>query len=828
MTSLYQLLDKTEISYCILHGWQGLPEYLPSDLDIVVAPEDLPRFEESLLHASGARLVNLLQHESTCYYFVIALEDGEKTGFIPVDAATDYRRDGRVWFSAKELLDGRQEWNGFWVTAPEVEFKYLLVKKILKQGLPEHAQVRLGELASSLGSLAESEAERLLGRQWGSRVTGWIRDGKWQEMEAHLPRLKKVLKWERLKREPLNALRYWLPELTRIWRRWRQPTGLWVAVLGPDGAGKSTLIEGLQKEVAGAFRRTAQFHLMPALLRRQGDGGPVTYPHGKPPRSWLASLLKLSYYWLDYNLGYLLKVRPALAKSTLVLFDRYYDDLLIDPRRYRYGGPTWAARLLRRLIPRPDIFLVLDVPREKLLERKQEVAPEELERQVRAYREFAANTPNAVLLDGSASVEEVVAQARDALLEHLRFRYLNRRPHRFLQAKGEDLAWLSEVLGVAFRPGRSTHTFLRLPEGRGYLLPLASAGTFRSGLSLYPAQTAKARAARDALRALAFLGLKAPGLPKVYLEDQDSKDSVLQTLRDVFGRKDLVFAVSLGTPGPHRKPVIQVMTSSGEVLGYAKVGWNEATRALVENEARVLQMLQGEDLPFAVPRVLYGDCNGERALCVQGSPPVGARAATQELTAEYVEVLSNLARRNLCRRPLEESRFWQRIIERVQRVRKTWWQHGLHHALQAVRQDWQDREVPFHFAHGDFAPWNALRTNGRLYLFDWEYAQEEAPAGYDLSHFLVQTFWLVNQLEPREIGKAVLNQAMQRFMKGYWDLVYTQVPDIPRLFRLYLLDRISCSLTTAAVALDSVQDLMTIGAQVFAAHDDVELLHQNA
>ena len=793
------------LCYCILHGWQGLPEHLPSDLDIVVAPEDLPRLEKNLLYTPGARVVNLLQHESTCYYFVVGVEDTKRMRFVPVDAATDYRRDGRIWFTAEELLKGRREWNGFWVAAPEVEFKYLLVKKTLKQGLPEHSRARLQGLAASLGSLADREAKRLLGQQWGSKVIGWIQGGKWQELETHLPRLKKVLKWEKLKREPLNALRYWLPELARVWRRWQHPTGLFVAVLGPDGAGKSTLIEGLRKELAGAFRRTAQFHLMPSLLRRQGDSGPVTDPHGKPPRSWLASLLKLAYYWLDYNLGYLLKVCPALAKSTLALFDRYYDDLLIDPRRYRYGGPMWVARLLRRLIPRPALFLVLDVPREQLLERKQEVAPEELERQVRAYREFAANTPNAVLLNGSASVEEVVAQARDALLEHLHLRYLKRRRRLFPQAGDDDLSWLSGVLGVAFHPGHSTHAFLRLPDGRGYLLPLATTRTFRSGLNLYPAQATKARVARDALRALASLGLKAPGLPRVRVEDKDSGDCVLQTLREVFGRKDLVFALSLGTPGPHRKPVLQVMTPSGEVLGYAKVGWNEATRPLVENEARVLRMLQGEDLPFAVPWLLYADCSGERALCVQGCPPGGARADTQELTSEHVEVLCSLARRNLCRRPLDQSLFWQRITERLQRVQNTWWQHALHRVLEAVHQDWRDREVPFHFAHGDFAPWNALRANGRLYLFDWEYAQEEAPAGYDLFHFLVQTSWLVEGHKPWKIVETVMTQALAPSVEAYWKCADVQEAETVSLWQLYLLERLSFWGATEPQALDRLR-----------------------
>jgi len=807
-----------DIVYCILHGWQGLPEHLPSDLDIALVSEDLPKLEEQLLHFPKGRIVNLLQYCSTAYYFVLVVEDDKGMHFIPIDAATDYRGGGRVWFTIEELLEGKQTWKGFWIASPHVEFKYLLVKKIIKQNVPTYARERLQALAYLLGSQADREAEYLMGRFWGPKVIAWIRSGEWAELESYLPILKKVLRWKRLKQDPLNPLRYWLPEIWRAWRRWRHPTGLFVAVLGPDGAGKSTLIGQLEGKIMRAFRRRAVFHFSPGLFRRRGDGSPVTNPHGKPPRSWFVSLLKLLYYWLDYTLGYWLKIRPLLVCSTLIFFDRYYDDLFIDPKRYRYGGPIWAVRLLRHLIPRPDIFLVLDVPKERLLERKQEVAPEELERQVRAYREFVVTTPNAVLLDGSKPIEEVVAQARDILLDYLHLRYLKRRSLWFPWAKGEELSWLSSVLGVVFRSGRSTHAFLQLPDGRGYLLPLATTQTFRSSLNLYPAQRAKARVARNALWALTFLGLKAPILPKVNMEDGDTGDCILQTLRKVFGQRDLVFAVSLGTPGPHRKPVIQIMTPSGEALGYAKVGWNEATRALVRNEVRVLQMLQDEDLPFDVPQVLYADYNGERALCVQGAPPAGARTDAQELTAEHIEALCSLACRNLRRRPLEESRFWQCIIERAQQVQNRWWQHFLNRMLESVRQEWIDQEVPFHFAHGDFAPWNALRINNRLYLFDWEYAQEEMPAGYDLFHFLVQTSRLVCKVNPQEIKKAVLDQAKQWLANEFWNCVNIQVADIPKLFQLYILDRISHSLATTG-RFSNFQDLLTMSAQFFIARD---------
>lgn len=414
-------------SYAILHSWQGLPDYLPSDLDIAVSPEELPKLEKALLETTGARLVQLLQHESTCCYFVLGIPNGKKIEFLAIDAATDYRRNGRVWFSAEELLKNRKKWKDFWVAGPEVEFKYLLVKKILKGSLPPQAGRRLQELAQELGTTAKELNQQLLGAHWGAKVLDWLIKGDFQTFESHLQRLKRVLKRERFKQDFLNPMRYWLPEIRRIWHRWRYATGLWVAILGPNDAAKSALIRGLQKESLGAFRRTEIYHLMPGLLKSRRAVPPVAHHHTKPACCALVSLLKLTYYWLDCTLGYWLKIRPALVRSTLVLFDGYFHDLLLHPYRHGYRGPMWAVRCLSRLIPVPDVFLVLEVPMRTLPEWNSDVPQEELERQANTYGEFARSKKNAVLIDATDPSETLVSKASEVLLDVLHRRYLQRR-----------------------------------------------------------------------------------------------------------------------------------------------------------------------------------------------------------------------------------------------------------------------------------------------------------------------------------------------------------------------------------------------------------------
>ncbi len=75
LAKLAQGPEKAQVNYCVLHGWQSLAETIDSDIDIVVAPEHLNRFEQVLNLELGGRIVQLLQYETSGFYFVVARLD---------------------------------------------------------------------------------------------------------------------------------------------------------------------------------------------------------------------------------------------------------------------------------------------------------------------------------------------------------------------------------------------------------------------------------------------------------------------------------------------------------------------------------------------------------------------------------------------------------------------------------------------------------------------------------------------------------------------------------------------------------------------------------
>ena len=149
--------------------------------------------------------------------------------------------------------------------------------------------------------------------------------------------------------------------------------------------------------------------------------GIVSNPHAGSPRGAAASAAKIALFVLDYACSWVCVIGPLRVRSTLVIFDRYFHDLLVDGTRYRLPQAFAPARCSAALIPQPDMWLILTAKPETLVARKGEITPTTAAELTAGYQALAdrlGQVPvistelplNAVLTEAVASLEGTLAR----------------------------------------------------------------------------------------------------------------------------------------------------------------------------------------------------------------------------------------------------------------------------------------------------------------------------------------------------------------------------------------------------------------------------------
>jgi hypothetical protein len=180
-----------------------------------------------------------------------------------------------------------------------------------------------------------------------------------------------------------------------------------IVVAGPDGTGKSTLCDAIEREVFPGVPVLRVHHRPGVLPYSKGPKAPITEPHRDPPYGALKSFGKAVFLWADFVLGWFLRFRPFVRDGGWVIMERGWWDMVVDPRRYRLDTTITPMRALGRSLPCADVTVVLEAPVDVIRDRKSELPDEELERQMRAWRELPIRARR-TFLDASRPADELV------------------------------------------------------------------------------------------------------------------------------------------------------------------------------------------------------------------------------------------------------------------------------------------------------------------------------------------------------------------------------------------------------------------------------------
>jgi len=403
-------LNKEAIDYCIMNGYEDYPEEIGSDIDIVVNSYiEFEKILEQLSKKLNFTIIQKMEHKHKVANFFVAKEYDGVSSILSLDIYEHYVVKERLLFDSKYFLEDKESLKNFYIPNSKKEFLYYFVKKIIKQDVEENID--------QLIKLYQEDANFELYFKDNSKH---IHEAFSNKDRNYFLTNKKLLRSDLFNStQPLTHLKVF--EALRVVKRVLNPIGFEISFLGPDGSGKSTIIEELKTREL-PFRRVDYFHLKPRLFGAKGDGKPVVDPHAKEAYKGLLSYLKLFHFMIDYIIGFFVKVLPLKMRSSLVIFDRYYDDILVDPKRFRYGGNLGFAKFMRHFIPKPNLYFILTSNAEVIYERKQEVSFEELERQIEVYESLVDNK-RYIKIDVNRDVKEIANEIENIIYGKLDERY---------------------------------------------------------------------------------------------------------------------------------------------------------------------------------------------------------------------------------------------------------------------------------------------------------------------------------------------------------------------------------------------------------------------
>jgi thymidylate kinase len=431
LNAWFNCLNQNKIRYAILRNYKSLPDSCGgSDIDIWVKKEDYKNFVRITNDCAIANEGVLASYipDDTCPRIIY-----QACGWgVQLDAHIGVAMHRGVPYIDDETIEEHLvEYNGIKVLSKEIDILISFLKEILNnKKCKEKYCIQAAEL---IDTTAKEDINKFL-KAFSNKARHQIievlknRDFSKDEIQRLGILCSKDIQ------SLCSKIKYRTNQIKKLTRVVKQP-GYTIAFLGTDGSGKSTVINAITPILNEAFHNGIRYeHMRPnhipslavAMGKKKNDEptGVCSNPHGSKPSGFAGSLLRVSYYMVDYTWGYFRKVFLDKAfKTHIWLFDRYYYDYLIDPRRGRISLPKWILKFFGFFVPTPDIILCLGGDPEKIYARKPETSLEEVTRQTKVLKEFCNSNKKAVWIDTTTTPQESIDAAMVAIQKMMEKRY---------------------------------------------------------------------------------------------------------------------------------------------------------------------------------------------------------------------------------------------------------------------------------------------------------------------------------------------------------------------------------------------------------------------
>lgn len=427
LSKILARFDRDDVEYALLHPVRYEAGEIAGDVDIgflgnpraVVTP-----VLRELESEGWFQVVQCLHYEIPHgYYYILKIAD-RNAEYLHLDCLCDPKGMSRYHLPVPALLEGRTRSSEGVRLSADKEVLYTLIKRVVKRKIRQQDLKPLQRALSSRSKELEESLGAWFGVEARAKLEALCHVDDAESAVDLLDHLRSDMEHRIRKSHPLSYVAGKMLSSVRRLKRLLQPTGLFVVLLGPDGSGKSSVAALLPGELKRAFRATWRFHWRPNLLPKL-NGRETEKKRGKceceaPPQNAAygpaTSFARFLYYLIDFVVGYWFVIYPRKARTTLIIGERYFADVLVNPQRYGFTLPSWLLRIGATLVPKPDATILLMNEPDVVHARKPELSVQSIADQMRRYQEELPHWGRVLMVRTDGSAGEVAIRISNLLV----------------------------------------------------------------------------------------------------------------------------------------------------------------------------------------------------------------------------------------------------------------------------------------------------------------------------------------------------------------------------------------------------------------------------
>lgn len=221
------------------------------------------------------------------------------------------------------------------------------------------------------------------------------------------------------------------------------------------------------------------------------------------------------------------------------------------------------------------------------------------------------------------------------------------------------------------------------------------------------------------------------------------------------------FALFTGTKGPNRKLVLY--SRKGNSTKFIKIACSDTSKELINKEYNELEFIKTiKSNYFITPKVKHIQ---DGIIELEDLSDNGYSSG--KLEDHHIFSLSDIFNQTLESTLLLDLECFKNALKDLQKVKllnNPKIPNGLLYKLEKCLETCDNTLIHTSFAHKDFTPWNTKYSTNLISIFDWEMAEGNTPAAFDIFHFIIQNGILVERKNWKQI-KTDLKNGFDKFSK---------------------------------------------------------------